>query len=86
MSFHCNFKLGVGAMGDVIQFDCGTYIIRDDVPPHMDDYGRYSLLALMSDLVKLRDNAASIQARSELDAAVKKLGRVLARYEPEGAA
>ena len=73
-------------MGDVIQFDPFTSIVRDDVPPHMDDFGRLLLIAAFSDLVKLRDSAANERSRKEADAIVKRIGSVLARYEPEGAA
>lgn len=31
-------RLGVNHVGDVIQFDPFTSIVRDDVPPHMDDF------------------------------------------------
>lgn len=73
-------------MGDVISFDVMAGIIRDDVPPHMDDYGHVLLLGAFSDLVKLRDNAANEHSRKQTDAIVKQIGIVLARYEPEGAA
>lgn len=73
-------------MGDVIQFDPLTSIVRDDVPPHMDDFGRALLIGSFSDLVKLRDSAANEHSRKQIDAIVKQIGRVLSRYEPEGAA
>ncbi|AKV06154.1 hypothetical protein B723_07010 [Pseudomonas fluorescens NCIMB 11764] len=73
-------------MGDVIQFDPLTSIVRDDVPPHMDDFGRALLIGAFSDLVKLRDSATSEHSRKQSDAIVKQIGSVLARYEPEGAA
>ncbi|SED44465.1 hypothetical protein [Pseudomonas migulae] len=73
-------------MGDVIQFDPFTSIVRDDVPPHMDDFGRGLLIGAFSDLVKLRDGAADEDSRHKTDAIVKQIGRVLSRYEPEGAA
>lgn len=73
-------------MGDVIPFDPFTSVVRDDVPPHMDDFGRLLLIGAFSDLVKLRDSAANEHGRKETDAIVKQIGRVLARYEPEGVA
>ena len=73
-------------MGDVISFDDAAGIIRDDVPPHMDDFGRVLLLGAFSDLVRLRDSSANAHSRKEVDAIVKQIGVVLARYEPEGAA
>jgi hypothetical protein len=73
-------------MGDVISFDPFASIVRDDVLPHMDDFGRVLLICAFSDLVALRDSAANEHSRKEADAIVKQIGRVLARYEPEGAA
>ncbi|MHC8289488.1 hypothetical protein ACYZUD_22275 [Pseudomonas sp. XS1P51] len=73
-------------MGDVIQFDPLTSIVRDDVLPHMDDFGRVLLIGAFGDLVKLRDDAADKHSRQKTDAIVKQIGRVLSRYEPEGAA
>jgi hypothetical protein len=73
-------------MGDVIQLDPFTSIVRDDVPPHIDDFGRVLLIGAFSDLVKLRDSATNEHSRKETDVIVKQIGRVLARYEPEGAA
>jgi hypothetical protein len=73
-------------MGDVISFDLMAGIIRDDVPPHIDDYGHVMLLGAFVDLVKLRDSAADDYSRSQVDAVVKLLSVVLARYEPDGAA
>jgi hypothetical protein len=73
-------------MGDVISFDDAAGIIRDDVPPHMDDYGHVMLLGAFSDLVRLRDSAANDYSRSQADAIVKQLSVLLVRYEPDGAA
>lgn len=73
-------------MGDVISFDPFTTVIYDDVPPHIDRFGQMMLLCAFSDLVKLRDNAATGHTRKQVDAIVKQIGAVLARYEPEGAA
>jgi hypothetical protein len=73
-------------MGNVIQFDPFASVIRDDVPPHMDNYGHALLIGAFSDLVKLRDSAANEHSRQQTDAIVKQIGAVLARYEPEGAA
>lgn len=73
-------------MGDVISFDQMAGIIRDDVPPHMDEYGHVLLICAFSDLVKLRDNASSEHSYGRIDAIVKQIGIVLARYEPDSAA
>jgi len=73
-------------MGDVIQFDPLSSIVRDDVPPHMDEFGRALLIGAFSDLVKLRDGATDEHSRNRADAIVKQIGHVLSRYEPEGAA
>ncbi|KII32214.1 hypothetical protein NL64_13300 [Pseudomonas fluorescens] len=73
-------------MGDVIQFDPLTNIVRDDVPPHMDDFGHALLIGAFSDLVKLRDCATDEHSRNKVDVIIKQIGRVLSRYEPEGAA
>jgi hypothetical protein len=73
-------------MANVIPFELGAITVRDDVPPHMDDYGRILLIGAFSDLVQLRDSAVNEFSRKEADAIVKQIGRVLARYEPEGAA
>lgn len=73
-------------MGDVIQFDPFSSIVRDDEPPHMDDFGRVLLIGAFSDLMKLRDGAADEHSRHKTDAIVKQIGHVLSRYEPEGAA
>ena len=71
-------------MGDVIAFDPCAITGRDDVPAHMDDYGRVLLIGAFSDLVRLRDSAADAHSRKQTDAIVKQIGSVLARYEPEG--
>lgn len=73
-------------MGKVIDFDTAAGIIRDDKPAHIDEYGQVMLIGAFSDLVKLRDNAASEQSRKQVDAIVKQLGALLSRYEPDGAA
>jgi hypothetical protein len=73
-------------MGNVIPFELDTITVRDYVPPHMDDYGRILLVGAFSDLVQLRDSAVNDYSRQEADAIVKQIGRVLARYQPEGAA
>jgi len=70
----------------IIPFDPLASIVRDDEPPHMDDFGRVMLIGAFSDLVKLRDSAANEHSRKQADAIVKQIGSVLARYEPEGAA
>lgn len=73
-------------MGDVISFDDAAGVIRDDVSPHMDDYGHVMLLGAFSDLVRLRDSAANDYSRSQADAIVQQLSVLLVRYEPDGAA
>lgn len=73
-------------MGDVISFDPFTTVINDDVPPHMDRFGQMMLLCALSDLVKLRDNAANEHSRTQVDSIVQRISKLLARYEPEGAA
>jgi hypothetical protein len=73
-------------MGNVIQFDPFTSVVRDDEPPYMDDFGRLLLIGAFSDLVKLRDSATDEHSRHKVDVIVKQIARVLSRYEPEGAA
>lgn len=73
-------------MGDVIHFDPFTSVLRDDEPPHMDGFGQALLIGAFGDLVKLRDGATDEHSRHKVDVIVQQIGRVLSRYEPEGAA
>lgn len=73
-------------MGDVISFDDAAGITRDDLPPHIDHFGHVMLLGAFSDLVRLRDTAVNEHSRKQVDAIVKQIGALLARYEPEDAA
>ncbi|MGH8419959.1 MAG: hypothetical protein ACRER8_22200 [Pseudomonas sp.] len=73
-------------MGDVIQLDPFTSVIRDDVPAHIDTYGQMMLIVAFSALAKLRDSASNDHSRKHVDAIVKQLGALLSRYEPDGVA
>lgn len=70
-------------MSNVTPIDPFLSFWRDDVTPHMDDYGRVLLIGAFGDLVKLRDSAANEHSRKVVDAIVKQIGCVLARYEPQ---
>ncbi|WP_455232145.1 hypothetical protein [Geopseudomonas aromaticivorans] len=70
----------------VIPFDPTRHIIRN-VPAHIDIDSRWLLLALLSDLVAIRDSEPDPQRAEQLRTITCALGAVLARFEPpKGAA
>ena len=74
-------------MGDVIQFDPLTSIVRDDQPPHIDDYSFTLLIGIFNDLTAYRDSEPDRERAAQLRRTTTKLNAVLARFEPpKGAA
>ncbi len=72
-------------MGKVIDMSPSeSSIYRDDQGKHMDVYGQMLLVGIFSDLCHQRDQEADPQRACKLDRAIKRLGKVLERYEPGG--
>ncbi len=74
-------------MGDVIQFDPLTHIVRDDQPPHIDPYSFALLVGVFNDLTTFRDSEPDRERAAQMRKTATKLNAVLARFEPpKGAA
>lgn len=70
----------------VIPFD-PTQRATSNVPAHIDSASHVLLLALLSELVAIRDGEHNPQRAEQLRAIIRALGAVLARFEPpKGAA
>ena len=72
-------------MGQIIHINpSDTSIYRDDKGQHMDVYGQMLLVGIFSDLCHQRDQEVDPLRACKLDRAIKRLGKVLERYEPGG--
>lgn len=70
----------------VIPFDPATHIHRNE-PAHIDIDSRWLLLALLSDLVAIRDGEPDPQRAEQLRTITRALGAIVERFEPpKGAA
>jgi len=63
-----------------IDLDCG--IVVDDQGAHIDVFGQVMLVGIFSDLCRLRDGEMDQNRAIALDGIVKRLGKLLERYEP----
>lgn len=63
-----------------INRDCG--IVIDDQGAHIDVFGQVMLVGIFSDLCQLRDGQMRPDLAVSLDGIVKRLGKLLERYEP----
>lgn len=74
-------------MSNVIPFTSLTSIIRDDQPPHIDDFSFAMLVGVFNDLTAFRDSEADRERAALMRKTATKLNVVLARFEPpQGAA
>lgn len=70
----------------VIPFDPTRHIVRDG-PAHIDSASQVLLLALLSDLVAIRDGEPDPQRAEQLRTITRALGAIVERFEPpKGAA
>lgn len=70
-------------MTNIVEFIPGdTSICRDNEGKHMDTFGQVLLTGIFSDLCCHRDRDPNQGQAAELDAIIKRLGKVIARYEP----
>lgn len=75
------------AMSNVIPFDPLTSVVRDDQPPHIDDYSFALLVGVFNDLTAFRDSEPDRERAARMRKTTTKLNVVLARFEPpQGAA
>lgn len=56
--------------------------VADDQGAHIDAFGQVMLLGVFSDLCQYRDSETDQKRATELDAIVKRMGKLLERYEP----
>lgn len=73
-------------MSNIIELHGETIVLLDNQGQHMDAFGHTLLLAAFSDLCRHRDNESDTKRARELNAIIKQVGTVLARYEPDGCA
>lgn len=73
-------------MSNITEFNGEASILRDNEGQHMDAFGHAMLLGAFSDLCRHRDNESDPKRAMQLGTIIKQMGRVLARYEPDGCA
>lgn len=65
----------------VIPFDPTRHIIRD-VPAHIDSASHVLLLAVLSELVSIRDGEPDPQRAEQMRTITRALGAIVERFEP----
>lgn len=68
-------------MTNIVPIDPDTGIIIDQ-GAHIDAFGQVMLVGIFSDLCQLRDGEMRPDLAVSLDGIVKRLGKLLERYEP----
>lgn len=68
-------------MTNIVPIDIDAGIIIDQ-SAHIDAFGQAMLLGIFSDLCQLRDGEMRPDLAVSLDGIVKRLGKLLERYEP----
>jgi len=68
-------------MTNIVPINVDTAIIADQ-GAHIDAFGQALLLGVFSDLCQYRDSETDQERATELDGIVKRIGKVLERYEP----
>ncbi|RRV89413.1 hypothetical protein [Stutzerimonas stutzeri] len=68
-------------MTNIVPIDPDTGIITDQ-GARIDEFGQAVLLGIFSDLCQLRDGEMRPDLAVSLDGIVKRLGKLLERYEP----
>ncbi len=69
-------------MTNIIDFPGDATIYRDNEGRYMDTFGQILMLGVFSDLCRYRDSELDPGRAKEVEAIVKKLGKVIERYEP----
>ncbi|WP_312915628.1 hypothetical protein [Stutzerimonas kunmingensis] len=68
-------------MTNIVPIHADTGIITDQ-GAHIDVFGQVMLVGIFSDLCRLRDGEMDQNRAIALDGIVKRLGKLLERYEP----
>jgi hypothetical protein len=69
-------------MTNIVHIDPDCGIVVDDQGAHIDVFGQVMLVGIFSDLCQLRDGEMRPDLAVSLDGIVKRLGKLLERYEP----
>ncbi|GEM_PF-5455639 len=72
----CDHLEGIEYLGEILA-DVERHPVEGR--PHIDAYGQLMLIGIFSDLCKIRDGK---QDQESVDSIVKRLGKLLERYEP----
>ena len=67
---------------NVTPIDPASGIVHDDQGAQLDAYGQALLIGVFSDLCQYRDSEQDQIRAKVLDGIVKRLGKLLERYEP----
>lgn len=65
----------------IVSIDQDAGVIPDQ-GAHIDAFGQVMLLGVFSDLCQYRDSETDQKRATDLDAIVKRMGKLLERYEP----
>lgn len=65
----------------IVSIDQDARVIPDQ-GAHIDAFGQVLLLGVFSDLCQYRDSETDQKRATELDGIVKRMGKLLERYEP----
>ncbi len=69
-------------MTNIVHIDPDCGIVVDDQGAQIDAFGQVMLVGIFSDLCQLRDGEMRPDLAVSLDGIVKRLGKLLERYEP----
>lgn len=69
-------------MTNIVHIDPDCGIVIDDQGAHIDVFGQVMLVGIFSDLCQLRGGEMEQNCAIALDGIVKRLGKLLERYEP----